>query len=133
MTPTSVVRGSIEKTRQEMTVLVATEDYNRASDQMISLESTLNDFESNIWFKVWHDLMRPEPLDNSFDRVQRWRRRTRHEAHTMRFGVSLWAAVKIARAARPQVAEQLRKMARFLESQAEAVDQMHADRKGGAA
>jgi hypothetical protein len=108
-------------------------DCDRAGGQMNNIYNEIgNAGVDDHWF-LERIAALPFPVENSFSPNQRF-----HKSDgRVRFDVHLWATVDARRSAYPQVAAQLRKMARFIEKQAAIVDKLTekraSRRKGDAA
>jgi len=87
------------------------------------------------WFRPMEVPYGPQRLDDSFSDVQTYRRPTPREANSLRFEIQLWASVDVRRPVCAQVADSLRRMARFLAEQAAKAEQANAAHleNGGAA
>ena len=78
------------------------------------------------WFRPMEVPYRPQRLDDSFSDVQTYRRPAPREANSLRFEIQLWASVDVRRPVCAQVADSLRRMARFLAEQAAKAEQANA-------
>src|ERR1700733_8219002 len=97
----------------------------RAGDEMCEVYNAIGgNAASDHWFDE-HIASLRRPLENSFSPRQRFD----PDDKRVRFDVHLWATLDGGRCAYPQVAAQLRKMARFLEQQAGLVDKLTGNRK----
>lgn len=97
----------------------------RAGDEMCEVYNTIGgNAASDHWFDEHIPSLR-RPLENSFSPRQRFD----PDDERVRFDVHLWATVDGRRCVFPQVAAQLRKMARFLDQQAALLDKLTEKRK----
>jgi hypothetical protein len=101
---------------------------DRAADQLCNVYNVIgNNSVCDHWFD--EHIPRGNPVVNSFSK--------RQEVHDhdgrLKFSVSLWATVDCRRPTYPQIVRELRKMARFLETQAAAVERELVKRKRTAA
>jgi len=90
---------------------------SKAGDAFCEVVGDLSNLE-NEWIRPIAEPCYPDPLDDSFSKIQHFRRPTPREANQLRFAVDLWASVDIRKPVHPQVADALRRMAQFLIEQA---------------